>query len=199
MLAHGTVNREAASTGDDEGEGNAQHQDEEFNAFTLLRAHPVHEEAVGEVDLHHGGAEHGADGDGGGADRSTRDQEERGKEFHEDHAKGEDPGDAHRAGEEAHGAFITVAAEPAEELLGAVGEDDGGKGQAEHGGGEGVVGAECGIEDRADHTVVGGVGTKHGRGSGGRIHLGYLIEDFRFLFQAVCLSGVSMAHRADSR
>lgn len=125
-----------------------------LEAFACLVAVPVHEEAVGGVSHEHCNCHGNSDTEGGDAAEGSGEEGDGSDGFGDDGEGGEECGDAHVFGEEAHGAAKAVAAEPAEELLGSVREDDDGQGQAGDEGSDIVVGREDGFDDRIHNLVI---------------------------------------------
>ncbi len=103
-----------------------------LEAFTGLIAVPVHEEAVLQVD-HGDGADHDAgDPEGRQSGEKAEEEPDRTEKFGGYDQRRYDQRHPHRLGEEGEGSLETVAAEPAEGLLGSMREKDDGEHQAKY-------------------------------------------------------------------
>src|SRR6476620_9690949 len=93
-------------------------------AFALLLPEPVHEEPVRQVH-HRNGSQHD-NGQAGSRKPSEKPSEkpQAAKRLANDDEKGNDPWESHFLREGAHGAVKAEAAEPSQQLLGAVREHD---------------------------------------------------------------------------
>jgi len=120
---HRAVDREAPAPLDHDGDGHADGQEVVLEPFPLLVSHPVHEEAVVQVDGEDGAHHHAEDAEGGHAAQEAGDQADRAEEFGDHHQQDDHRRQAHR-GHPLQGRRESAAAEPAEQLLGAVGEHD---------------------------------------------------------------------------
>src|SRR5207237_1637827 len=135
------VHRPCPGTAEDQRDRQAESEEVVFHALALLDAKPVHEESVLPVD----GADSDQHDDPDAERRHTRQQAhgqaERPEELGHDRQEREGAGNP-RLREETHGALEAVATEPAEGLLGAVGEHHHGQREPQHERNEAAVGLE---------------------------------------------------------
>src|SRR3989441_1417481 len=124
------VHRPYPGTAEDQRDRQAESEDVVFHALALLDAKPVHEESVLPVDGdrdNHDNADAKCRHTGQEADG----QAERPEELGHDRQEREGAGNA-RLHQETHGALAAVATEPADRLLGTVGEHHHGQRQPQH-------------------------------------------------------------------
>src|SRR5260370_33354263 len=99
------------------------------------------------MDHGHGHEHVESDAEGGGGAEKADTQADGSQEFGADGQKGQRHGDVHPLSEETHGAGESIAAEPAESFLRAVGEKEQAEDQAKNGH-NGIVG---GVDELAKH------------------------------------------------
>src|ERR1700737_1800810 len=118
-----------------------------LDAFALLIAGPVGEQA--EVPMDHGHGHHhiAADAKGGGGAEKAENQTDTAEEFGGNCQESERRGDVHDLGEETHCAGEAIAAKPAERFLRAVREEDYAKNEAKDGDGR-IAGS---VDELAKH------------------------------------------------
>jgi hypothetical protein len=133
LIGKRTVDGKGAGAFDHNGQGDSEGEKMILDAFALLIASPVCEQA--EVAMHHDhGDQHiASDAESGHAAKQADNQADAAEKFGADGQEGQGRRDMHGVGEKAHGAGESVAAEPAEGFLRAVGEKDYTEDQAKNG------------------------------------------------------------------